>query len=163
MNKTWIYAVLLLVVAFFGFYAYQKYKVAPVMNFSVLHLRTLENQPVRLADLKGSKLLVCFGASWCANCREELDILASIKETELQDVEIVVISDEPIDKVIRFKERKEYPFIFYKLDTPFQEIGIYSIPTSYIINRAFEVKKEAVGYLNWKDPSTVAHLKKLME
>jgi hypothetical protein len=33
----------------------------------------------------------------------------------------------------------------------------------YIINKKFEVKQENIGYLNWKDPSTCQHLKKLME
>ena len=71
--------------------------------------------------------------------------------------------DEPLEKIMSFKEKTDYPFTFLKLTKGFNEIGIFSIPTSYIVNTKLEVKKETVGYLDWKDPSTAEHLVKLMD
>ena len=163
MNKKWINALFLVIAALVGFYFYNKYKVAPSIDFSKLSLVDLNQQPVNFNSFKGKKLVVCFSASWCPNCLDELKELNDIKSTKLNEVEVVVISDESLEKIIAFKEKKGYPFTFLKLNQNFNDIGIFSIPTSYIVNTKLEVKKETVGYLDWKDASTAEHLVKLMD
>ena len=163
MSKKWGYPAGLIIAALLAFFIYQKYRIAPALNLNALKLLDLNEEAVSLESFRGKKIVVCFSASWCGNCREELNTLASIKEKELSDVEVIVISDESIEKVKQFKEKSAYPFTFLKMLSSFNQIGINSIPTSYIVNTTFEIKKETVGYLNWKDPSTLQHLKKLME
>ena len=163
MKNKWIYLAGLIIAVAVAFFIYGKYHVAPSIKLKELSLTDLDGRPASMEAFKGKKLVVCFSASWCGNCREELNTMASIQGTDLADVEILVISDEPIERVRRFKEKPGYPFTFLKMNTSFHEIGINSIPTSYIVNRNLEIKKETVGYLNWKDPSTLQHLKKLME
>jgi peroxiredoxin len=163
MSKKWIYPVGLIIAAFLAFYMYQKFRVAPSIKLNELNLSNLKGEDVSFETFKGKKIVLSFGASWCGNCREELDLLTAIKDRDLSDVEIIVISDEPLEKIIRFKEKRGYPFTFLKMDKPFHEIGINSIPTTYIINTKLEIKQETVGYLNWEDPSNLQYLKKLME
>lgn len=158
-----MYALGFVVAAVVGLFVYQKYRVAPSLNLPQLDLVDLEGKPVAITSFKGQKLVLCFSASWCGNCREELNTIATIKDTELADVTVVVISDESLEKVKSFKERSAYPFVFLKMNRSFGDIGIYSIPTSYILNTDFEVKKETVGYIHWTDLSTLQHLKKIME
>lgn len=153
----------LVIAGLVAFFIYQKYRVAPTIKLNELKLVDLNDHPVNFESFIGKKIVLCFGASWCGNCREELDVLSSIKQKDLSDVEIVVISDESIEKIIRFKEKRAYPFTFLKMNKSFNEIGINSIPTSYIVNTKLEIKKETVGYLNWKDASTLQHLRMLME
>ncbi len=153
----------LCVAAFAVFYFYNRYRVAPKVNFPVLQLQDLNGQTVSFDSFKGKKLVVSFGASWCPNCIEELTILKKINDTQLQGITVVVISDEPLEKISAFKERREYPFIFLKMDKTFDAIGIHSIPTTYIVNTKLEVVKEQVGYINWEDASTLNHLKTIME
>ena len=162
MNKKVIYLIAFLALAFAAFYMYQKYRVAPAVNFTQLSLTDLNGQPVQFSSFKGKKTVVCFSASWCPNCRVELKDINQVKG-ELPDVEILVISDEPLDVVNAFKEKMGYPFTFLKMNQSFNAIGINSIPVSYLFNINQEVKKESVGYLDWKDPSTLVHLKKIME
>lgn len=159
----WTYLLAALLLAMGGFYMYQKYRVAPQLSFSTLPLRDLQGKEVRMEDYKGKKVLLCFGASWCGNCRVELKDLMAVYKEQLPDVEILVISDEKLETIRMFKESKSYPFTFLQLQGPFSSIGINSIPTSYILNKEQEVKKETVGYLNWTDPSTAKHLYMLME
>lgn len=163
MNKKWIYALGLVIAAVVIFYLYKRYRVAPAINFNQLSLVDLDEQPVKFESFKGKKTVVCFSASWCGNCLEELRDINSIKAEHLADVEILVISDEPLERIISFKNRTAYPFTFLKMNQPFNDIGIHSIPTSYILNSKQEIMKETVGYLDWKDPSAREHLKKLME
>lgn len=163
MNKKYLFPALLILTLLVAFYMYSKYHVAPSINFKTLSMVNLQGEPVAFDSFKGKKIVVCFSASWCPNCLEELSDINEVKDTQLKDVEVLVISDEPIDVIQHFKDKKGYTFTFLKLNAGFNSIGINSIPTSYIVNTNLEVTKETVGYLDWKDPSTCEHLKKLME
>lgn len=153
---------LLVLLAAGGFYLYKKYKVAPTVDISKLNLVNLDGSPFDLNSLKGKKTLVCFSASWCGNCISEMNALKKIKDTELQGIEIVIIDDEPIEQVIKFKEHKNYPFTFVKLNQAFPSIGIVSIPVTYFYDVNMALQADEVGEIEWSDPSTREHYKQLM-
>jgi peroxiredoxin len=163
MNKKWIYALGLIIAAVTVVYLYKHYRVAPAINFNQLSLVDLDGQPVNFESFNGKKTVVCFSASWCGNCVEELRDINAVKAEHLADIEILVISDESVEKIISFKNKTAYPFTFLKMNQSFSTVGIHSIPTSYVLNTKQKIMKETVGYLNWKDASTREHLKKLME
>lgn len=163
MNKKWIYPLGALIIGFIAFFFYNRYNLPPTIAFDKLSLTDVKGNPVKFDAYNGKKKFVCFSASWCPNCLEELRDLNKIKDTELSDIEIIVISDEPLEKINSFIEKKSYTFTFLKLEQGFGQIGIYSIPTSYLVNDREEIKKETVGYIDWTDPSTCQHMKKLLE
>ncbi len=163
MPKKYINIILIALIILGAFYLYNKYKVAPKIDFQKLELLDMEGNAFNFESLKGKKTIVSLGASWCPNCISEMNALAKIKDTELSDVTIVIIDDEPLEKVIAFKERKNYSFLFLKLNSSFPEIGIHSIPVNYFFNKNLELKKQQVGEIEWNDPSTREHYKKLME
>ena len=163
MQNKWIYPLGLIIVLFLAFYFYRKYRVAPELELESLQVMDLNGKGVDITSIKGKKTMLCFGASWCGPCREELKVIHSIKETELSDIDVVVISDEPLERVQAFRDHTNYSFSWLKLKQPFSQIGINSIPTTYLVNADGKVVKKTVGYINWKDPSTVMYMKKLME
>jgi peroxiredoxin len=163
MNNKLKYLVIAILGALLIIYFYNKYRVAPGLDLSKLSLTDLDGKPVKIENFKGRKIILTFGASWCGNCISEMKVLNSIKDTELRDVEIICVSDEPLETIRSFRERKAYPFTFLKLDQSFQSIGINSIPTNYILNNDLDVKYEKVGEIDWKDFSTREHLKKIMD
>ena len=116
-----------------------------------------------MANFKGRKTILCFSASWCGPCRHELKTIGKIKSTELADVQVLVISDEEPAQVDLFAQSLHPDFVVLKLAKPFADLGIYSIPTTYLLDKNFDVKKESVGYVDWSDPSTLAHLKALLD
>jgi len=157
---SWLFIIAL--IAFGVFYFYQKYKMAPTVDITKLSLVNLAGEAFDVNSLKGKKVMVCFSASWCGNCISEMNALKKIKDTELQDIEIVIIDDEPLDRVIKFKEYKDYPFTFLKLNQTFPSIGILSIPVSYFYDANLVLKADEVGEIEWSDPSTREHYKQLM-
>jgi len=161
MIKKWINLFLLILALIAGLYFYNKYNVAPDIKLNELNLSTTDGGKFDINTLKGKKLVIAFYASWCGNCLEELEEINKIKNTELQDIEIICITDESLELLNDFKNKKLYPFTFLKLNTRFSEIGIYSIPVTYIVNKDLKIVKEQVGYLHWDDPSTLNHIKGL--
>lgn len=163
MNNKLFYGLLLFLGLLVAFYLYQKYRVAPSIKLQELVLTDLNEQAISIENFRGKKIVLSFGASWCGNCKQELNELKKIKDAELSDVEVIVISDEPIEKIMSFKEKNSYPFTFLKMQKPFGDIGINAIPTTYIINTNLQIKKEKVGYINWQDASNRQHLITLMQ
>jgi thiol-disulfide isomerase/thioredoxin len=163
MQRKWTYSLGFLVLLILAFYLYKKYKVAPDLTLQKLPLADLQNNTVEIATNEGEKILLCFGASWCGPCRQELKLVAEVQQTVLKDVRVIYISDEDLAKVQAFRDYTGYNFEWMKLQRPFHEIGINSIPTSYLINTKGQVVKKTVGLIDWEDPSTARHLLKLME
>lgn len=161
MSKKWINILFLLLGVIIALFFYNKYRVAPNIKLTELPLSDEHGNAYRFENLKGKKLVVSFYASWCGNCLQELKEINKIKDSELSDVEIICITDESLEKLNQFKNENAYPFTFLKLNKIFPDIGINSIPVTYLVNQNLEIVKEQVGYFDWQDPSTLNHLKSL--
>jgi peroxiredoxin len=164
MSKKTTYIILIVsILGVIGLYYYNKYNVAPTIDIAKLDVVDQDTNKFDMASLKGKKVIVSFYASWCPNCIEELKILNSIKNQKLADVEVIAITDESIEKLVAFKNKTQYPFTFLTITGQFPEIGINSIPVTYLLNTKGEIVYNNVGYVEWNDESTLEHLKGLME
>jgi len=146
-----------------GLYFYNKYNVAPKIDISKIEVVDSDTVLFDIRSLKGKKVIVSFYASWCPNCITELKEINSIKSEKLSDVTVLAITDESIEKMVSFKNNTQYPFTFVTLTNNFNTFGIFSIPTTYLLNTKGEVVYDNVGYIDWKDESTLEHLKNLMQ
>lgn len=162
MSKKIIILLIFAIGAFIAFYFFNKYRVAPSVDVSKLPLYTLDGNAFDFKSLKGKKIILSFSASWCGNCIREMNSLKKIKDAELADVEIVIVDDEPMETVIEFKEGRQYPFTFLKLDNAFPNIGINSIPVTYFYNANMEITGNEVGEIDWMDASTREHYKQIL-
>ncbi|MBS1651912.1 MAG: TlpA family protein disulfide reductase [Bacteroidetes bacterium] len=151
----------LCIIALVGTYFYQKFNTAPTIQLSTLPLKTLDGKNFDINSLKGKKIVFSFGASWCPNCVKELNNLTKNK-SNLTDIEIICISDEAIETIIEWKQKKAYPFLFLKLDATFSTYSINAIPTNYIVNKQLEVKASKVGEIDWNDLTVSGQYLKLM-
>ena len=162
-KKTTYIIIIIALLGVAGLYFYNKYNVAPVIDIAKLDVIDQDTNKFDIKSLKGKKVIVSFYASWCPNCVQELKVLNSIKKEKLSDIEILAITDESIEQLVAFKTKTQYPFTFLTLTGIFPEIGITSIPVTYLLNTKGEVVYNNVGYIDWEDESTLNHLKSLME
>ena len=164
MTKKTTYIILVVtILAVAGMYFYNKYNVAPKIDVTALTVVDQNDTKFDIASLKGKKVILSFYASWCPPCREELKALAKIKNQKLAGYEILAITDESLEKLMEFKNRTQYPFTFLALTKIFSDIGINSIPTTYLLNAKGEIVYNNVGFIDWEDESTFQHLTSLME
>ncbi len=163
MSKKTIFLIIgLLIAASVGYYFFDKYNSAPKINISKLEVVNKDTVLFNMASLKGKKVIISFYASWCPGCLEELKALNAIYQQKLSDVVVLAITDESIDKLIDFQQKKRYPFTFLTLTSNFSDIGIYSIPTMYLLNTKGEIVYDNVGFVDWEDESTFNHLNALL-
>lgn len=161
MSKKLGFLIIVTAACLIALFYFNKYRVAPTIKFTELGLTDVNGKPFDFNSLKGKKLVVSMYASWCGNCLQEMRVINKIKNTELSDIEIICITDDPMEKIIQFKETTGYPFTFLKMQKHFPDIGINSIPVTYIVNKDLKVVKEQVGYIEWDDDSTLSYIKGL--
>ena len=158
----WTPVVVFLILAFAGLFYYHHLTTLPGLDLNKIKAFQLSGEEYDWQELQGKKTILSMGASWCGNCIVELDQLKELQSTLLNDVQVIVISDEPVEKIIRFRDKRRYPFLFLRSSTSFSKMGIHSIPANYLLNSRAEVVKEQAGSFNWEDPSTAEHLLKIM-
>lgn len=156
MKKWWPLLLFIIGLSIVLLWQYQKYRVAPTLDVFQLNYTDTTGQKVDLNTYKGRKIIFSFFGTWCGECILELKQLNEAMKTELKDELVIVVSDEPIDKVRLFARRKKYPFVFLLTDKQFSSFGVNAIPVNYLINQKGEVTYSKVGALNWKDHSVVS-------
>ena len=103
-------------------------------DFSVTNL---DGQAVRLADLKGKRVLVNFWATYCPPCLEETPNFVKLRaETSPTNVAIIGLSTEDIatQKVFAQRNGVNYPLaVLQNVPSPYRDI--VKIPVTLVIDR----------------------------
>lgn len=156
MKKWWPLGIFVLGLSLVLLYQYQKYRMAPTVDVFKLNYVDTAGKAFDLNTLKGKKMIYSFFGTWCGECVLELRHLNEAKQKGLKDVEVIVVSDESIEKIAGYARKKNYPFTFLKIDRAFADLNVYAIPVNYLINSKGEVTYSKVGALKWKDQSVVS-------
>lgn len=121
----------------------------------------IEQQPVKLADLRGQVVLLDFWAPWCGPCRYTLPNM-SRWQTTFKNKGFVILGltkyyghgdgealspPEELVYLKEFKKRNRLPYGFVISDSNKNEFnyGVFAIPTSFLIDRKGVVRYISLG------------------
>ncbi|HET6976695.1 MAG TPA: TlpA disulfide reductase family protein [Pyrinomonadaceae bacterium] len=121
----------------------------------------IEQQPVKLSDLRGQVVLLDFWATWCGPCRYTLPNL-SRWHTAYKSKGLVILGvtkyyghgdqkeltpEEELVYLRNFRTRNRLPYGFLVSDSNKNEFnyGVFSIPTSFLIDRKGVVRYISLG------------------
>ncbi|MCX8079660.1 MAG: TlpA family protein disulfide reductase [Bacteroidia bacterium] len=134
---------------FFLLYKYCSNHRIPDISFQSLPLYDLNENPIRLDFASSDITLVSMGASWCPNCRRELNTLKDFfAQYPEKGIRCVVISNEVPGVVKKWKNKTGGPFEFYLLAAEWQDIGIRVLPTNFLVNKNGKILRKKVGEFN---------------
>ena len=121
-----------------------------------------ENDIDLSSAFKEGKIVISYWATWCGPCIKEMP---SIKRAEkiLKDYgyTFLLVSDETISKISKFKNEKNFDFNFLRSSKPFETLGVYSMPTSYIFDENGKIIETIVGAIEWDSKEMINKLKML--
>ena len=123
-------------------------------------------EPVRLADLRGSVVLVNFWATWCKPCEDEMPAMQRLYEALAGlRFELLAISvDEDPAQVERFRERLGLGFPI--LLDPDQRVAhawqTFRFPETLLIDAEGSVVERYVGPKEWDAASYVDRIRRLL-
>ncbi|MCC7331938.1 MAG: TlpA family protein disulfide reductase [Flavobacteriales bacterium] len=143
--------VILIVVAYLNFF------IQPDITLDQIKAQDLKGKEVSLTKYIGKPLVVNFWATWCSPCINEFPHFEDIKKELGNDVQFVMISDEAPNKIISFKDSKNYSFTFLKSNAKLSEYSIYSVPTTYFYNANGTLVKKHTGGLDTESLKEYIH------
>ena len=121
-------------------------------------VKTLEGEEIRLSDLRGSRVVVGFWATWCGACIEQAPGLKRLTdETSRDELAIIGISWEDEDDLRTFASEQDinYPIASAEdLPDPFGEITTF--PTAFFIDADGVIRGHKVGYSGFDDLRSLA-------
>jgi peroxiredoxin len=157
MKKNSIVKIFLMVALFFML-IHASYSIANIgenekaLDFS---LKDLKGKNYKLSDFKGKVILLNFWATWCPPCRYEMPLLDKLyKEYKKMGFEVVAVSlDSNPNNVTEYLKNNSVSFII--LSDKEGKVGytyqIVAIPTSFLIDRNFVIRKIYLGILPERD------------
>ena len=137
-----------------------------VSDLESLQLKTsfvdLSENNLDLSVYKEGKIVINYWATWCRPCIKEMPSLKKAEEI-LEDYgyTFLLVSDETISKISKFKNERNFDFNFLKSIKSFETLGIYSMPTSYIFDENGKIIETIVGAIEWDSEEMINKLKRL--
>jgi thiol-disulfide isomerase/thioredoxin len=163
-NRKIVPLLLIVIACGVGFYLYRKYRVAPDIQVVHLPLSDLQGNAVNTNSFAGKTLFVHYWATWCGECLQEMPSIESAYEkSDTNSVVFLMISDESPDKITRYLAQHNYRMKFLHLDKRFQDIGINTLPTTYIYDASGEEVLSEVGGAAWDEPAMVNIINRVVE
>jgi peroxiredoxin len=131
-------------------------------------LKDMADTDVALSSFKGKVIVVNFWATWCKPCKDEMPSLNKLYDT-YKDKGLVVLgvsvdkSKKPIVKFLK-KVPVDFPILLDANLTVKDELyKVFSLPTTFIIDRSGILEKYYRGEMNWMDPEIIKLIKGYLE
>jgi len=113
-------------------------------------LMTLENQEIRLSDLRGQVVLLDFWATWCGPCRESIPHLVALyKNYQSKGLQVIGLSVDKGDgsAVRKFVQSMGIPYpIALAPEEVVKKYGVTSLPTTVLIDKKGTIREKMVGF-----------------
>jgi len=138
----------------------------PLADFN-LQVTDLDGKLIKMEDYRGKVIFLNFWATWCMPCVAELPSINKLyKQFKNEDIIFLLISNENIEKVKKYKERKNYEIPFFIKDSTSKIPNMYyypGIPTTFIINKKGQVIKASSGAEDWDDKEFIKTVRELVK
>lgn len=135
-------------------------------DLDALQLKTsfidLYENNLDLSVYQNGKIVVSYWATWCAPCIKEMPGIKKAEEILKEyGYTFLLISDETVDKISKFKNEWNFDFNFLKSTKSFETLGVYAMPTSYIFDENGQIIETIVGAIEWDSEEMINKLKML--
>jgi peroxiredoxin len=129
-------------------------------------LKDVQGRSVSLASHKGKVVLINFWATWCPPCKAEMPSMNKLyNEMKSRGFEVISIStDNSLSAVKDFlaKNRLDFLVLFDENRTVARQYHVFSMPTTFLIDRNGMIVDKFSGEEDWTDPDIRKKIEKLL-
>lgn len=132
-----------------------------------LELVDLDGKRHRLADYRGSAVVVNFWATWCVPCRDEMPSLERLRAS-VEGRRVVVLAvnlAEPDSRVRKFLDAVpvRFPILMDREATVAKAWQAKLLPATYVIGPDGAIRYRHLGELDWSKPEVRAQIIELVK
>ena len=114
------------------------------------NLVNLDLEKINFTQSEGKVVLINFWATWCPPCVAEMPELQELYDAYGDRVDFYFITNEKLQAINFFLEKKEYDFPVYIPSEPSPEVLASSaLPTTYVISKSGEIIMQKTGAASW--------------
>ena len=129
-------------------------------------LRTLDGQPLALADLRGKVVLVNFWATWCEPCVEEMPSLQRLRDRlGAARCEVLAVNyqeGEPRIRTLLQKVPLDFPIVRDTDGGVARAWKVRIFPTTFVVDAEQAVRFLLTGSLDWTEPVVERRIRALL-
>lgn len=146
----------------FGF-LYWRYRVPATLQLDQMEIQLATGQSSTLANERNGAEVVHFYASWCGPCLREIRVIAAEHERlKAMGLDFVFITDDDQDKIEQMKLLLPEDIRILQIKS-LKDIGVYTIPATYVINSSNQVVFEKIDACNWSDAVFLQQISTLLQ
>ena len=115
----------------------------PELDLALIsNIQTGELRKIKLSDYDGKIRIIDFWATWCGACIAKMPELKRLKNEFPNDLEIISISDESLEEVLPFIQKKQLPFQFVvdKESIISNKFEVGALPFTILLDKKGNVK-----------------------
>jgi len=136
---------------------------------SLSNIRDINGEEFNFENLEDNVLVLHFWATWCSGCVQEMETLNKLQKILKKDrVIILPISEDfkgegVVREFYRIYDLKNLPAFIDKKQKLFNDLGVVSLPATFILDSTGQIVAHAKGPVNWLEESNIALLKKYIK
>lgn len=154
--------VLVIAVVIYAFY-YIRYRHPAHLELDALKVEVSNGQTTTLGEVRKGAEVLHFYAHWCGPCIREIRTIAThIKKWEEAGVDFVFLTDDTWEQIEQMEMLVPNGIRIYKIAS-LNEIGVRTIPATYIINHRNQEVFRQVDACQWEDDVFLQDIKKLLQ
>jgi thiol-disulfide isomerase/thioredoxin len=113
-------------------------------------LTNLEGNTYNFNEARGKVILVNMWATWCPPCIAEMPSLQALYDDYSDQIEFILVSNEPQDVITSFLKKKKYNLKIYRsLTEPPTTFNVKSIPRTFLLDKEGKIIIDESGAANW--------------
>lgn len=141
-------------------YIYYKRKISPDFPGLPQGLTHLDGHAFERASIQNKYLVVSYFQTWCRDCITEIPSLKKLEKSVGKDrLMILLISDEPPEKLQRFTLRFEPGIPVLHSPSLLKDLGIYVYPSTFLVSPQGEILLKKLEGYDWSSDEVAAAIK----
>jgi cytochrome c biogenesis protein CcmG/thiol:disulfide interchange protein DsbE len=130
-------------------------------------LSGINNNTMKLSDMRGSVVLVNFWATWCTSCVEEMPALERLAEVMSGNPHfkiVTILFRDDLERASQYLRQNGYIFpVYVNPDGNAPGLfGITGVPETFIIDKKGVLRDKVIGPIDWDSPQVVSSLQALI-
>jgi thiol-disulfide isomerase/thioredoxin len=136
-------------------------ETADAAGLESIKLIDLSGQEIDMSEFRNKTVFLNFWATWCKPCLQEMPTIERAQK-ELKDKNVIFLlaSDESLEQIKGFKERRAFQFRYVQVQN-LAELNIQALPTTFIFDPEGKLVFSEAGFRAWDTSESIDLITKI--